>query len=760
MAIPEEFATLRDAMPSTVRQLLVDGADPENVCVRELLADLRIDPSRHLLKGGLRAHVMSEKALLDLETCAVLRGAVDNERDAKVDSVDGAADHQLVLKPARLRSFVGAANARRLFTLPAVFRRQAAAVAAEGGGNNSGTSANASMRATDEEQIPHEILVRRYSADTRPWIAFHADNAAVTVNVALSADALHEGGRLVAVANDAVATITRDEGEATVHDARLLHAVSCMRGKQARYSLILFFGNREVPEAEREEALFAHWVQSLPTRARQRLTDQLHELEGPAVAALVASEKDVKSRRQQAAPAATALKAATRQASAAAAARTWADTAREQAAAALRVAEHAAAAAREEEAQAAGRAEAAFRTCERLEAEARAAAECVEVERAALVATKRDVRARLRRQIDAELEAAKQAEAAKKAAMAGRLQEQARVLAARGVSLEDELLRRMMERRPELRAVVERLEPSAIMEALLPYQDDIVVVMDAVMSQSEDEMARAEAGDASASAPASSAPSASEEDVASEHATCLASFERSRRATAVLVPADGLDAPTAPPEAYATLAARGRLRQVRLRELRPTAAPEQGAVLSGVLEAEWYRFGIEDGGGGGGGGDAGGEGVSTLLRTDEGALVRLRVRPCPDAEAAKLTLGRRLSVLHVWLTAAADGRRTLRVDDAATLHHDVTAAALLDAIEGLIAGQSPPTSPNRVEPPPTPQPAWATGARVRVHGLKAAAQHNGKVGVLSGREQEGREHVRLGGGGTLLVKRANLELLT
>ena len=55
---------------------------------------------------------------------------------------------------------------------------------------------------------------------------------------------------------------------------------------------------------------------------------------------------------------------------------------------------------------------------------------------------------------------------------------------------------------------------------------------------------------------------------------------------------------------------------------------------------------------------------------------------------------------------------------------------------------------------------WVSGARVRVHGLQAAKQHNGKLGELSGRQQvDGREHVRLEGGGTLLVKRTNLELV-
>ena len=55
---------------------------------------------------------------------------------------------------------------------------------------------------------------------------------------------------------------------------------------------------------------------------------------------------------------------------------------------------------------------------------------------------------------------------------------------------------------------------------------------------------------------------------------------------------------------------------------------------------------------------------------------------------------------------------------------------------------------------------WCTGARVRVHGLKAAVQHNGKLGKLLGKQEAGREKIQLEEDGEgLLVRRANLELL-
>ena len=225
--IPADFAALASVMPPTVRKLLVDGAPPSSVPVGALLADLRVDPSRHLLRGDLRAHIMRKRDFLDEETCASLRAAVDRERNTNIDSVDGAPDHQLRLNMAQLERLVGADAKRQLLLLPSVFRREAERHGSEG------LSRQVPAHA---EMAPHEVIVRRYTGSTRPWIAFHADSAVVTVNVALSDDATTVGGRLIAVANEEVIEIPRMQGEATVHDARLLHAVSRVESG-ARYSM-------------------------------------------------------------------------------------------------------------------------------------------------------------------------------------------------------------------------------------------------------------------------------------------------------------------------------------------------------------------------------------------------------------------------------------------------------------------------------------------------------------------------------------------
>ena len=82
--------------------------------------------------------------------------------------------------------------------------------------------------------------MRKFSAESRPWIKLHADVAAVTVNVALTNDDDYPGGRLLGVYDGAVRVIPRTSGDATVHPSSLLHGVSRMV-TGSRYTLILFF---------------------------------------------------------------------------------------------------------------------------------------------------------------------------------------------------------------------------------------------------------------------------------------------------------------------------------------------------------------------------------------------------------------------------------------------------------------------------------------------------------------------------------------
>ena len=101
-----------------------------------------------------------------------------------------------------------------------------------------------------------EAFVRRYAPDERPWHPFHQDRAYVTVNVALSAEREHAGGRLLALfPGGAVRCARPAAGDATVHLSRVFHGVSRLRSG-ARYALILFFGQEPAVRRRlvREEA--------------------------------------------------------------------------------------------------------------------------------------------------------------------------------------------------------------------------------------------------------------------------------------------------------------------------------------------------------------------------------------------------------------------------------------------------------------------------------------------------------------------------
>ena len=98
-----EFAALASRMPPTLKRILVDGGDPSEVVVDQLLAELQLPAAL------TQTMVMSEPGALSPTACAALRRAVDKERSVEIDSVDGGAEHQLDLSIYELRKLVGAA---------------------------------------------------------------------------------------------------------------------------------------------------------------------------------------------------------------------------------------------------------------------------------------------------------------------------------------------------------------------------------------------------------------------------------------------------------------------------------------------------------------------------------------------------------------------------------------------------------------------------------------------------------------------------
>jgi hypothetical protein len=267
---PAPFAALAAAMPPLTRALLLADAAPDAVPLGGLLAELGLDARRHLAGGGAR--VLHARAALPPAACAALRAAVDARAGHAPDSVDGLDDWQLDLRSAQeLAALVGAEAARRLAALPRDFARHPARRAAlagaspravddddgddggddgdGGGGGSGGGGGDAAIAGLQLRQA----FVRRYSATERPWFSFHTDRAPLTANVALTADDECGGGRLLAVCGGRVRELARREGDATVHPAALLHGVGCVRAFGARYSLLLFWGERDGGSATRAQ---------------------------------------------------------------------------------------------------------------------------------------------------------------------------------------------------------------------------------------------------------------------------------------------------------------------------------------------------------------------------------------------------------------------------------------------------------------------------------------------------------------------------
>lgn len=230
-----DFASAEAAMPLALRQLLLDGGDISPQAARNALPALHV-----ALPIGTNSHVLTREALLSASACVALRSAIDSRASVERDSVDGAADYQLNLGMDELVALVGAESVDAILAV--------------------GRELDLNSGGSGRRQLPLvEAFVRRYTPETRPWHAFHQDRAAVTVNVALSDDVSHGGGRLIGLFADGARIFERQAGTATVHLSRTVHGVSRMT-YGSRYSLICFLGEppavrRELVRVEDEEGV-------------------------------------------------------------------------------------------------------------------------------------------------------------------------------------------------------------------------------------------------------------------------------------------------------------------------------------------------------------------------------------------------------------------------------------------------------------------------------------------------------------------------
>ena len=225
-------------LPSVVRECLVDGA-AASVDPQALIAALPAEEQE--IAAEVELDVLSIRGAVHAEGCAALRHAVDSKRSVYSDSVDKMPEHQLDLSREQLEGFVGASTVAGLMQLPMRLASQrATGMRADHDELRAEGCCDADAQPAARYRV--EYFVRRYSRGTRPLINFHRDGCAVTVNVALSDDAAHRGGRLLIVLSDGVRVLHREAGQATVHPSSVLHGVSAMESG-VRYSLLIFFHN-------------------------------------------------------------------------------------------------------------------------------------------------------------------------------------------------------------------------------------------------------------------------------------------------------------------------------------------------------------------------------------------------------------------------------------------------------------------------------------------------------------------------------------
>ena len=222
------------ALPHVVRQCLVEGEEVDACALVEALQTINEHVDEYPTETAL--DLLSVKGAIDAAGCETLRRAVDATRSVVPDSVDQMPEHQLDLSRDELEGYLGISTVAKLWRLP----RRLASQRESGVPGETSDEPPANRWANPEPQYRVVLFVRRYCRETRPMINFHRDTCAVTVNVALAADEAHMGGRLLAILDDGLHEIRREEGEATVHPSDVLHAVTAVR-EGVRYSLLLFF---------------------------------------------------------------------------------------------------------------------------------------------------------------------------------------------------------------------------------------------------------------------------------------------------------------------------------------------------------------------------------------------------------------------------------------------------------------------------------------------------------------------------------------
>jgi hypothetical protein len=237
--LSSQYAAIAHAMPPAVRELLVYNIDPATVDSHRLLVALGQDGSAHEWAGRTGAEIISVPGALVPTQCAALRASVDAATMELTDSVDEQLEYQCTLSIDDLEALIGIAAIEWLSALAtACYKRNTLPMSPEAEAAARAAGIICTSPVLPDE--PHYIFIRRYSATTRPWTAFHYDRASLTLNVSLTDEADHTGGRLLAILQGSVRSCERREGTATLHMSTLMHGVTRMTSGE-RYSLILFY---------------------------------------------------------------------------------------------------------------------------------------------------------------------------------------------------------------------------------------------------------------------------------------------------------------------------------------------------------------------------------------------------------------------------------------------------------------------------------------------------------------------------------------
>lgn len=207
----------RHATCPVVRKYLVDAADPNAVTDDELAVIRRYGRTTDAIADH-GTDVVRRARVLDRRECRALIAYGRNHMTSIVaDSVDGLPEYQVDLGVEALAAIIGDAAVARLLALPA----------------EHGTRVATSRPAVS-------LFLRMFSPDTRPYITFHSDVAAWTVNVPLDDDDDDIGGRLLMLVGGALHAERRAEGVGLSHPSELIHGVSRVKAGE-RWSLIALF---------------------------------------------------------------------------------------------------------------------------------------------------------------------------------------------------------------------------------------------------------------------------------------------------------------------------------------------------------------------------------------------------------------------------------------------------------------------------------------------------------------------------------------